>query len=231
MLILRGILGGLAQVALIAALLVIPAGLVAGEWLWPRAWQFIGVYSAALLIAIVFFAWRAPASLAARLRPPATAAQPLADKLATFALLASMGLFFVFIPLDVFSWQILAPTSGPVSMFGAVLAALGFGVVIWVFWENRFAIPVVEDQSQNGQRLVDTGPYAVVRHPFYAGNKLFMVGICLFLGSWASVPMILLVIAMNAVRIRIEERMLVGTLDGYEDYRRRCRFRMIPGVW
>ncbi len=231
MLIVRGILGGLFQLAIIASLLIVPAGLAAGEWGWSRGWQFVGCYGVIMLASTIAMALLAPDSLEARLRPPVSSKQPVEDKVATFVLLFAIMLYLVFIPFDVFVWQILGQPSQVISALGAILFACGYALIMWTIFINSFAIPIVEDQSGQGQILIDTGPYAIVRHPMYLGLLPFLAGIGLWLQSWASLPLIGMVVLALAGRIRVEERTLVATLDGYAEYRRRCPYRLLPLVW
>jgi protein-S-isoprenylcysteine O-methyltransferase Ste14 len=81
------------------------------------------------------------------------------------------------------------------------------------------------------QRVVDTGPYAVVRHPMYAGAAMLIVGLPLWLGSIAATLVALAPIAVVALRAVFEEQFLRRELAGYEDYMRRVRWRLVPRVW
>ena len=86
------------------------------------------------------------------------------------------------------------------------------------------------DPGGAGQTVIDTGPYAVVRHPFYVLAVLLFGGIPLCLGSlWALLPAAL-AIGLLVLRTALEDRML-GELDGYQDYARRVRYRLVPGIW
>ena len=131
MLILRGLIRGLFQVALFGSLLVVPAGLVpGGTWYWPRALLFLGVYGCVLVVSIVALAIKAPASLEARLKPLASKKQPFADRLVTLGgLLWGVG-WFVSIPIDVFFWKLLPAPGFVASGFGAVLTAVGFAIIM-----------------------------------------------------------------------------------------------------
>jgi protein-S-isoprenylcysteine O-methyltransferase Ste14 len=112
-----------------------------------------------------------------------------------------------------------------------LLMAAGFAGVMRVFRENSFAAPVVRIQSEREQRVIDTGPYAVVRHPMYAMGLLYIVGIPLLLGSWlglAAAPLFLIGLVPRSL---MEERILRRDLPGYGDYMARVRFRLIPEIW
>src|SRR5689334_11288940 len=107
-LIVRGLTGGLIQVAIFAIALLVPAILVpGGTWRWPRALGFLALYAIIMEAAMIFLAVRAPASLAARLRPADRTQQPKADRTATLLLVASIIAWFAFVPLDVFTLKLL----------------------------------------------------------------------------------------------------------------------------
>jgi protein-S-isoprenylcysteine O-methyltransferase Ste14 len=227
MLVLRGLIGGLFQVALIAAMLLVPAG----TWHWPRAIQFLVVYGLVNSVSIVALARLAPASLEARLMTPAAKDQPMADRLVTPFLFASLLGWFAFIPIDVFRLRLLPPPLFQVSVLGAVGLLAGYALIWTTLFQNAFAAPIVKDQSERGQVLIDTGPYGRVRHPFYLGLLLFFMGLALWLESYPSVIALLLPLVFLIARITVEERTLRETLPGYDDYRRRVRYRLVPFIW
>ncbi len=232
MLILRGVIGGLLQVAMFGSLLVVPAGLVSGgTWYWSRALLFLGVYGCVLLISIVALAIKAPANLEARLRPPVSRKQPVADRIVTTVLMLWGVGWFVSIPMDVFSWKLLPAPGFAVSAFGAVLSVVGFGIVMAAIYENSFAVPIVEDQTDVGQVLVDTGPYARVRHPLYLGMLPFVAGISLWLESYTSLIVSFGFLVVIVGRLVVEERMLRQTLPGYSEYVEKVPYRLVPFVW
>jgi protein-S-isoprenylcysteine O-methyltransferase Ste14 len=108
---------------------------------------------------------------------------------------------------------------------------LSTGFIMWVMHENSFAAPVVKVQSERGHRVIDSGPYAWVRHPMYSGSLLFLAGTSLLLGSWWGVAMTPLFTVLFGIRTGIEERTLTVGLPGYGDYTSRVRYRLLPGVW
>jgi protein-S-isoprenylcysteine O-methyltransferase Ste14 len=227
MLVLRGLIGGLVQLVVIAALLLIPAG----TWHWPRAIHFLVVYGLVNSISIVSLARLAPASLEARLTAPAAKSQPMGDRVVTPLFIVSIFSWLVFIPIDVFRLRLLPLPPLEVSVLGAVVSIAGYGFIWTTLFQNAFAAPIVKDQSERGQVLIDTGLYGRIRHPFYLGFLLFFLGLALWLESYASVLALLLPFVFLIARIRVEERTLGETLPGYADYMRRVRHRLVPFVW
>jgi protein-S-isoprenylcysteine O-methyltransferase Ste14 len=227
MLVLRGLIGGSFQIALLAVLLLLPAG----TWHWPRAIQFLVFYGLVLSVSIVALARLAPASLEARLMAPAAESQPMADRVVSSFLFASIFAWFAFIPIDVFHLRLLPPPPLEVSVFGAAVFLVGYGINLTALFQNAFAAPIVKDQSERGQVLIDTGLYSRIRHPFYLGLLLWSIGLALWLESYASVPALLPPLVFLIARIRVEERELRETLPGYADYAKRVRHRLVPLVW
>lgn len=223
----RLVLGGLVQPVLIFLLLLGPAPTLA----WWRAWALIGFSAVATAASLVVLQRDAPDLLAERFKPPLQAGQPLADKLIVVVFIAAFVGAILFIPKDVFAWHLLPAPGVLGAVAGLALYVLGCWIVLAAMRANAFAVPVVKDQADRRQRVVDRGPYAIVRHPMYAGVALALIGMPLWLGSTAGVLAALVPIALLAVRIGIEERFLRATLDGYVAYAARVRARLVPGVW
>ena len=114
---------------------------------------------------------------------------------------------------------------------GYVLFLVGMGIVTWAEAVNKFFEVTVRIQTDRGQKVIDTGPYAVVRHPGYVAGILFCVGTALCLGSvWALIPAGLASILL-ILRTRWEDQMLQAELPGYKEYTERVRYKLLPGVW
>ncbi|HEX2594190.1 MAG TPA: isoprenylcysteine carboxylmethyltransferase family protein, partial [Rhizomicrobium sp.] len=215
-----------AYLALLAELVVF--GLVlfgaAGTVRWPQGWAFLAVFFGCSLWVTEAIYQRDPALLAERMRAPVQKDQPLWDRifmpivgLVFFAWLAAMGfdagrLHLSHMPL----W---------LEAIGALGVILGFWIVARVFFENTFLAPVVKIQEARGHKVISTGPYAVVRHPMYAGAALLIVCSALLLGSWIGVAASLALLIAIAIRAVFEERLLRTSLDGYNDYAARVRYR------
>ena len=137
----------------------------------------------------------------------------------------------MFLPVDVFCLKLLPPPQFAVSVAGLVLLLLGFAVVAAAIYQNRFIVPYVADQTDQGQTVVDTGPYGVVRHPLYSGMLPFGAGIALWLGTCAGLIAVAAPLAALVITIRIEEQTLRKALPGYAEYMKKVRYRLVPFVW
>lgn len=117
------------------------------------------------------------------------------------------------------------------NMLGLILTAAGYAFASWAIVENRFFSAMVRIQTDRGHVVCDTGPYRFVRHPGYAGNILPLFGIVLALSSvWTLIPAaVALVIVI--IRTALEDRTLQAELPGYQDYARRVRYRLFPGIY
>ena len=125
-----------------------------------------------------------------------------------------------------FGWSPVAPW---VSILGDVIILLSFLFMFWVIKANSFAASNI--RVEEGQQVIDTGPYAYVRHPMYAGASWLLVGIPLTLGSWWSLGLIALFMPVLLWRLLDEEKILRKDLRGYTEYMQKVRYRLIPFVW
>ena len=227
MLVAKGLARVVAQVALFAAFLLIPAG----TWNWPRAIQFLAGFAFVHAVATLALARWAPASLEARLPTGSEEKPPKADRIVALFLGVMLVGWFVFIPVDVFRLQLLTPPSLALSILGAAMVLAGYGIMLASLVQNAFAEPVVKDQADRGQVLIDTGLYAHIRHPMYLGALFFFAGIPLWLESTAGLLAVPLAFAPLVARIFVEESATRETLDGYTEYLERVRYRLIPFIW
>ena len=217
----------LSSAAVFAVLLFLPAGTVS----WWRAWAFIGFVLVGTFASTLSVARVNPDVIPERRKPILQKGQPLADKVLVLLLVAGFVAVIVLIPLDVFRLRLL-PGPGPlVSTLGLVVLLLGSWITNVALRTNAFAATVVKHMEERGQTVVDRGVYAVVRHPLYAGAALFLLGMTLWLESYAAALLTIMPLLVLAARILVEEKFLVDRLPGYDAYRRRVRYRLIPLVW
>lgn len=202
----------------------------AGTLRWPEAWVFLVVFFGAALLLTMQLARRDPALLAERMKPPIQRGQPLWDRL----LLMTVAILFVaWLPLmglDAVRYR-WSDVPGWLEVIGGAGVAAGMWICHLAFRENTYLAPVVRIQEERGHRVISTGPYAVVRHPMYAGAGILFSSTALMLGSWYGFAASLVMACLVAVRAVFEERELRRGLAGYAEYAARVRYRLIPGVW
>ncbi|MDE2602640.1 MAG: isoprenylcysteine carboxylmethyltransferase family protein [Bradyrhizobium sp.] len=206
-------------------LLFVPAG----TWRWPAAWIFLAAMTLTGLFAGLWLAKTDPELLAERMRLTARDGQPAADKLFVPILLVVFLGWFVLIGID----HRLHGSELPLAfqIIGLAMQLVATAFIMWVMRVNSFAAPLVKVQSERGHHVIDSGPYAWVRHPMYTGIIVFFIGIPLLLGSpWGLIASPSLAF-MFVIRITIEERTLILGLEGYADYTLQVRYRLLPGVW
>ncbi len=223
----RVIIGALMQLAVTLAVMGVLLFWPAGTLSWPGAWWFATAFLVCTLIAVVII-WRVnPEIFAARSRiQPGTKAW---DYFFIALIIGGFLLVLVVGGLDFrFSWSAMPAWLVAV---GYALFLLGYAGSIWPVAVNRHFEPGVRIQEDRGQTVIDTGPYALVRHPGYSAAVLLIFGMALMLGSyWALIPAIIAV-GGTAVRTVFEERTLRAELAGYIDYTQRVKYRWVPGVW
>ncbi|PNX50534.1 MAG: isoprenylcysteine carboxyl methyltransferase [Thermoplasmata archaeon M9B2D] len=128
-----------------------------------------------------------------------------------------------------FAWSPLFPVW--MNLLGFALIAFGYAFATWALIENRFFSTFVRIQKDREHEVCSSGPYAIVRHPGYAGNMLALPGIVLALGSvWTLIPVVIAII-IAVIRTELEDRTLQEELKGYKEYVQRVRYRLIPGIY
>jgi protein-S-isoprenylcysteine O-methyltransferase Ste14 len=211
-----------------ALIFAVPLFVFAGTLDWWRAWVVVGLMFAGSVWSVASLP---RGVLEERLKGPVQKGQPNADKVLILFLLTEFVALLIIIPLDVFRLHLLSLPSPFVSAVGLVLFISGFWIAYLALRENSFAAPVVKHQEERNQTVVTSGVYGLVRHPLYAGDILFMLGLPLWLQSYAGALLSALLAATLVIRILIEERFLQHELPAYKAYSQRVRYRLIPFVW
>ncbi len=219
--------GVLFNVAIFGGLLFLPAGTLK----WWRAWVLLGVVFVGTVASTASIFRVNKDLLEERFKPPLQKGQPFADKIVVVLLIVAFISLLVFIPLDVFRLHLIAKPGTLISSLGLVLFVAGWWIMTLALRENAFAAPVVKHQEERRQRVIDSGVYGVVRHPMYAGGVLLLVGMPLWLGSYAAAVLAGVPSGILAVRILVEEQFLRRELAGYDAYTERVRYRLIPFLW
>lgn len=210
----------LSGLLLVGLILFLPAGTLA----YPKGLLFCGLlFLPMLALGIVLFR-KAPALLEKRLR--SRESQSAQRQVIGLSLLMFVG-GFVLAGLDFrFGWTTV-PTW--VTAMASILLLTSYGLYAEVLRENAWLSRTVE--VQEGQQVVDTGLYGIVRHPMYAVTTLLFLSIPLVLGSWAAFAVFLLYPVLMVRRIQNEEALLEAELPGYGNYQKKVKYRMIPFLW
>ena len=202
----------------------------AGTLAWPQGWAFVAIYFFGSLGFGAYYARRDPALLQSRMEPLKDKGAPVWDRIFLLTFVGIWFLWLIFMGLDA-RWHLSSPLPVILNVAGGVLIVAGFSATLTVFNANSFAEPTVRLQSDRGQHVIDTGPYALVRHPMYAAAILYLFGMPLLLGSaWGLLVPPLFIVAVS-IRAIGEENKLARELPGYAGYMTRVRYRLIPGVW
>jgi protein-S-isoprenylcysteine O-methyltransferase Ste14 len=193
-----------------------------------QGWVFFLTLAILTSAATIYIAGTDKALLESRMRMGPTAEKsPIQKMITTLGALAFVAAIVVMVLDHRFNWSPAVPTS--VSIFGDALAALGIAVYVFVVRENRYAAATID--VVEGQAVVSTGLYAIVRHPMYTGAILVFIGAPLALGSWWGLLSVPVFVAGFAWRLLDEERFLREHLAGYTEYMHKVRYRLAPFVW
>ena len=205
-------------------------------WTWIEGWVFLIVFAVWMYLYVSFLNKRDPRVLRNRMKhrkekkmEDETSKQASAsDKwiLPLFGL--AFFLTFIITDLDhLLNWSIMFPIL--LEIIGFVILGIGLYLIALAQLQNAYASKVLD--IREGQKLIDTGLYAHVRHPLYSGFLGMVLGIPLGLGSWwAIIPAIFSILGL-LLRIKYEEEMLLGGLEGYEEYRERVKYKLIPNIY
>ena len=192
-----------------------------------QAWVYLLIFVGSASIITVYLWRNDPGLLERRIDAGPTAEkQPLQQLIQAVAAITFIG-FLVVPSLD----HRLAWSQVPLAMeiAGDALVALGFFVVYLVFKENSFSAATIE--LATGQKVISTGPYAIVRHPMYAGALVMLFGTPLALGSWWGLLLMIPMTLVLVLRLLDEERFLAKNLPGYTEYCQRVLYRLVPYIW
>ena len=205
---------------LVAALLFLPAWTL-DYW---QAWLLLGILFIPMFLAGLVLMAKKPELLRKRL-------QAREEEMEQKLVIALSGLMFmaafVLAGLDHrFGWL---PLPAWVSWTAAALFLLAYALYAEVLRENSYLSRTIE--VQEGQKVIDTGLYGIVRHPMYMSTLLLFLSMPLVLGSLISFAVMLVYLPIIALRMRNEEQVLEQGLEGYRDYKKKVRYKVIPYIW
>ncbi len=220
-------------IRLVVVYLLIPLVLLicGGDLNWWQAWLYSALILAAGIGGRVWAERRHPGLMAERQNIESARNAKAWDKVLAPLMAVSIGFPLVIVAgLDHrYGWSTGFPYW--LIVVGFILIAFGYAFAAWALAENRFFSSVVRIQMDRGHVVCDSGPYRFVRHPGYAGNIPALFGIVFALGSvWTLIPATVATI-ITVVRTVLEDQTLQEELPGYQDYARRVRYRLFPGIY
>jgi len=219
----QGVIQGVFGTLLFLVVIFLPAG----TFHYWQGWLFLGTFAASTIGFTLYLANYDRPLLERRMKAGPQHEREWTQKIIVSLIVLTFFASIVLPALDYrYGWS---PVPPQVSVLGALLILLSFLFMFWVIRVNSFAASNI--RVEQDQRVIDTGPYAYVRHPMYAAALWLFVGVPLALGSWWSLGLIVVVMPVLAWRLLDEEKILRRDLPGYTDYMRRVRFRLIPFVW
>jgi protein-S-isoprenylcysteine O-methyltransferase Ste14 len=192
-----------------------------------QGWLYLAVFFTPVLMITVYFLRADPGLIESRLKPGPTAETRIRQKI--IQSLASIFFILMFIVPGFdhrLQWSQI-PVVLTLAAAGGVLFC--FLIIFLVFRENSYSSAVVE--IANGQKVISTGPYAIVRHPMYSAALLLFFFTPIALGSWWALPLALPMCILIALRLLDEEKLLFQSLEGYPEYCRLVPFRLVPFIW
>ena len=215
--------GFLKLIVIVAVSLFVAAGTV-DYW---QAWIFLLVFFGSALAITFYLAKNDPKLLERRIKAGPSDEKEKSQKVIQFLATIAFVVIFIVPALDHrFGWSTVPPY---LCIVGDILVAFGFLTVFLVFKENTFASAIIEVGDE--QKIISTGPYALVRHPMYIGALVMLLGIPLTLGSWWGLLTIIPMTLVIVWRLLEEEKFLAKNLSGYSDYQNKVKYRLLPFAW
>ncbi|AEG19385.1 methyltransferase family protein [Methanobacterium paludis] len=214
-------------------ILIFPVALlfISGNWLWIQGWVF-SIWFIGLCYTTIIYLYRYdPALLEERYRQPGSGEEKRWDKYFMYILFPSFVIWFLIMSLDAqrFAWTINFPIG--LEAVGLILLIGSAFFLFRSYKDNTFVSPLVRIQSERDQKVVSTGVYGFVRHPMYLGGILLFLGAPLLLGSVYGLIVGIFLSLLFVARITGEEKMLLEELEGYPDYKKKVKYRLIPYIW
>ena len=214
----------LAILAVVMGVLLFGSAGTARYW---QAWVYLSIFFGAAALTTLYLMRNDPALLQRRMSGGPTAEKQPTQKF--IMLCASLGFIALLVvpALDHrFGWSTI-PFYG--VLVGDALVAVGFFFIFLVYRENTFTSATIELAPD--QKVISTGPYAIVRHPMYASASLYLLGTPLALGSYCGLVPLAGMLPFLIWRLFDEERFLTQNLPGYTEYQKKVRYRLVPRIW
>lgn len=200
----------------------------AGTMKWWQAWAALAVMLLWIAGTAFFILKYNPELLAERLGPRKGA------KTWDTAIMSALGLSqlarYIVAGFDErYGWS--GEFSLPVQIASLVISLIGYALVLWAMAHNAYFSQIVRIQKDRGQSVVTSGPYRFIRHPAYIGAIMYEIAVAFLLDSWWTLIPGAVGVLLLITRTALEDKSLQKELNGYNDYTRKTRYRLIPGIW
>ena len=195
---------------------------------WSDAFLLLTIHFLMTILASAYLLIVKPESIEARMNYDSKT-QPKEDRMATALMFSAIIVGLSLAPIDIFHLNFSSSFEGSIKNIGLAIYIIGMLLFMASINANEFAETTVNIQEERGKKVIDTGIYSIVRHPMYTGFIFFITGVNVWLGTYLSLllSLIFLAIALRS-RISIEEKTLLKDLEGYEDYCKKVKARLIP---
>ncbi|MEI8203569.1 MAG: isoprenylcysteine carboxylmethyltransferase family protein [Bacteroidota bacterium] len=214
-------------------ILIFPALLLflSDDWLWVEGWIFSVWFIVLCFTTIIYLYIKDPALLSERYKKPGTGEQKGWDKYVVYVLVVGFLSWIIVMPLDAkrYAWSLYLPIGFKIA--GGIMLVFSFFLFFRSYSDNTFLSALVRIQTERKQKVVTTGVYSFVRHPMYLAGTLLFIGTPLLLGSLYGLALGVALTFLIAGRILGEEKMLEEELEGYDVYKKKVKYRLVPFVW
>ena len=214
-------------------ILIFPALLLfmSGNWFWIEGLIFSLWFIVFCAATIIYLYLKSPALLIERYKMPGSKGQKKWDIIVVTLLVIGFTCWIVLMPLDAerFQWTSFFPVWA--KILGGLCLIPSTILFLRAYMDNPYLSGLVRIQEERKQYVVTNGVYGLVRHPMYLGATFLFVGAPILMGSFYGLIFGVLLSILLVVRSIGEEKMLMDELEGYEDYKKKVKYRLIPFVW
>lgn len=220
------------KIRLIILSFLIPFTFIIFSWdiKWLEGWIMTIFFIVQNTVFMLYLYYKAPQLLKERMNKNGGLNQQKGDKifLLVFSILG-LAWYIILAIGHSLGWNNSFPPA--ICALGLVLLPISTFTILNTFAENNFASHMVRIQTERGQKVISSGVYSVVRHPMYIGAILTYIGVSLFINSLIGLIVGLILSALFVLRIFGEEKMLETELEGYKEYEKKVKYRLIPYIW
>ena len=204
---------------------------LSGDWHWTEGWIFSIWFTILCFTTIIYLYIKDPSLLTERYQKPGAANQKGWDKYIVYGLMIGFFTWIVIMPLDAKRCCWTSPFTLWIKITDGIELIFSFFFFYRSYTDNTFLSPLVRIQTERKQQVVTTGVYSFVRHPMYLGAILLFIGTPMLLNSLYGLITGLVLSFLLAGRITGEEKMLADELEGYTEYKKKVKYRLIPYIW